>query len=327
MSWFGDIFNDIGRALNTVIPNEVKPIIKAIATPVAVAVTGVTSIPAIIVVSTLANIATGQKPEDAIKNAAISTVTSNAGSNIIGGSVSNVTTSVLGDTAKNVIVGGTTVGDVVTGSITKAATGAATAALTGGDVAKSTIAGAVSGGVAPVISGAMNVALGTGDPKNNVIGPQQPTGFQGGLTGGITPLISNTIGGIATGKTPEDAFKSSIPGAVGGALSGAARYGLGLDATTSDIIGKGGSMLTQYATTQPPSAPSYTPPVQPGLSLQGPQSATVAGPSATLGQSLSIAPTLGYTPTGSVFGSSDTEGKKSNVWNVGSLRNIGAAEA
>jgi len=69
------------------------------------------------------------------------------------------------------------------------------------------------------------------------------------------------------------------------------------------------------------STPTYTPPIQPGLSLQGPL------PSPTLGQSLSIAPSLGYTPSGSVFGSSDSEGKKSNVWNVGSLRNVGAAEA
>jgi len=72
------------------------------------------------------------------------------------------------------------------------------------------------------------------------------------------------------------------------------------------------------------STPSYTPSVQPGLSLQGP--ATPA-PSPTLGQSLSIAPTLGYTPTGTVFGSSDDSGQKSNVWNVGSLRNIGSAES
>ena len=129
--------------------------------------------------------------------------------------------------------------------------------------------------------------------------------------------------------SPEDAFKQSIPEAIGGALSGAARYGLGLDQKTADILGQTGGTAYQFLT-----APSSTGMVTGGYDASGGGGAqpsyrvgSIASPSPTLGQSLSIAPSLGYSPTGSVFGSSDAEGKKSNVWNVGSLRNIGAAEA
>ena len=114
-------------------------------------------------------------------------------------------------------------------------------------------------------------------------------------------------------------------GGISGLASGTAKE-LGVSSRDAGTIGSAASQLASYAlpSVSGGSAPSYTPPVQPGLSLQGP--ATQA-PSPTVGQSLSIAPSLGYSPTGSVFGSSDAEGKKSNVWNVGSLRNIGSAEA
>ena len=246
----------------------------------------------------------------------------------------------LGDVGKttlasdfnSTILGATTVADVATGSIIGAGKAAATAYVQGGDVLKAAEAGAVGGAVSPVVSGVLNQLFNVGAPTDQ-IGPQQPTGTQGAITGAVTPLVSGTAAGVATGQTPEAAFKSSIPAAISGGLSDAARYGLGLDKGTAGAIGQFGSAVGQLASYALPSVsggsatPSYTTPVQPSLNLQGPQSATVAGPSATLGQSLSIAPTLGYTPTGSVFGSSDAEGKKSNVWNVGSLRNIGAAEA
>ena len=274
---------------------------------------------------------------------------------------SAATSTVLGNTAQNLIIGDTKIGDVVTGAISKAASGAVTAAATGGDVIKAAEAGAVSGAAAPLVMGAIDAATGGGRPTYTdqntgqtslAQGPPSTpslTGNQyidsaliggqiagtntyggGGYVGGITPLISNTLGGIATGQTPEAAFKSSLPSAIGGALSGESLFGLGLDVPTSSAIGQLGSQVAQYygiggssgsskssqtqSSTAPSSAPSYV-----GLSVQG--------PSPTLGQSLSIAPTLGYTPSGSVFGSSDADGQKSNVWNVGSLRNIGAAEA
>jgi hypothetical protein len=215
----------------------------------------------------------------------------------------------------------TVIASTIGGAIIGAGEGALNAAISGGDIGKGALGGFVSGGVGTAVTSGVQNILGTGQPIGGTIGPQQPTGFQSAAERGLASLAGGTAGGIATGRTPEAAFRASIPGAVGGALSGAAQYGLGLDSSTSGLLGQGTSTALRYATTPSPSVPSYTPPVQPGLSLQGPL------PSPTLGQSLSIAPSLGYTPSGSVFGSSDSEGKKSNVWNVGSLRNVGAAEA
>ena len=239
------------------------------------------------------------------------------------------------------ILGATTVADVTTGAIVGSGTAAAQAAIQGGDIVKAAEYGAVAGATAPVVSGVLNEALGGGkptytDPTTGTTsvaqGPPAPpsaldsTTLGGALVGGLTPLISGTLGGVAVGQRPEDAFKANLPAAAGGALSGGAMYGLNLDQPTAAAVGNTATQLINYATTQPRSVRSYTTPsgtpsAQPSLNLQGPL------PSPTLGQSLSIAPTLGYTPSGSVFGSSDAEGKKSNVWNVGSLRNIGAAEA
>jgi hypothetical protein len=225
------------------------------------------------------------------------------------------------DIAAASLLPGLTVANLASGAIIGAGSSALAAAAQGGDILKAAESGAVGSAVGQIAGAAIGNALGIGEPVAGSIGPQQPTALQAAAQKGAASLIGGTAGGVATGRTPEAAFKASVPGAVGGALSGAAQYGLGLDASTAGLLGQGTSTALRYATTP---TPSYTPPVQPGLSLQGP--ATQA-PSPTLGQSLSIAPTLGYTPTGSVFGSSDAEGQKSNVWNVGSLRNIGSAEA
>ena len=104
---------------------------------------------------------------------------------------------------------------------------------------------------------------------------------------------------------------------------------LGVSSSDAGTIGSAASQLASYAL---PSVSGGSSSIlyasrATWLEFAGSTSATLADQPATFGQSLSIAPTLGYTPTGSVFGSSDAEGKKSNVWNVGSLRNIGSAEA
>ena len=153
-----------------------------------------------------------------------------------------------------------------------------------------------------------------------------------GATGAASQGAGSFAGALAGGAPLSTALQAGLRGVELGGISGLASgtaKELGVSSRDAGTIGSAASQLASYAlpSVSGGSAPSYTPPVQPSLNLQGPQSATVAGPSATLGQSLSIAPTLGYTPTGSVFGSSDAEGQKSNVWNVGSLRNIGSAEA
>ena len=226
------------------------------------------------------------------------------------------------------ILGATTVADVATGAILGAGMSAAQAAIQGGDVGKAAIAGAVGGGVAPVIGGTLGQALNIGEPLQGTIGPTLPTGTQAATQRGLTNLASGTLAGVAVGQRPEDAFKTAIPSAVGGALSGAAQYGLGIDSGTSKLLGKAGSEITRYATTSPPSYQTYQPTSSLRAASEGPTltgGRSVAGsPSATLGQSLSIAPTLGYSPGGTVFGSGgEGDTPKQRVWNVASLRNIG----
>jgi hypothetical protein len=219
---------------------------------------------------------------------------------------SKATQTALGPTAQNLIIGDTTVGDVVTGAITKSATGAASAATTGGDIVKAAEAGAVSGATAPLVMGAIDAATGGGRPvytdpttgeKSLAQGPPSTPSMTGnkyidsaliggqiagtstygggGYVGAATPLVSNTLGGIATGKTPEAAFKAALPSAIGGALSGEALFGLGLQPSTSSAIGSLGTQTANYFM-QPSaptfSAPTYTPPPQ---TVSGPAPTTV----------------------------------------------------
>jgi hypothetical protein len=278
--------------------------------------------------------------------------------------------SVLGDVGKTklaeatgqTILGATTVADVATGSILGAGKAAATAYVQGGDVIKAAEAGAVGGAVSPVVQSTLNQILDVGAPTDQ-IGPQQPTGTQAAITGGLTPLAAQTISGVATGQRPEDAFKAAIPSAISGGLSGAARYGLGLDKGTAGAIGQFGGALEKYLTQPSPSqqqfygtADTITPAYQysrggsvlaggggggggaapagggagtpssgltAGQVLAGGSLPTITGPSPFLAASLSNAPSLGYTPGETVFGVSEPTGTRSKVWNVASLRNVG----
>ena len=239
--------------------------------------------------------------------------------------------------ASTTILGATTVADIATGAIIGAGTSAATAAIQGGDIGKAALTGAVSGGVGTGVSSAVSKALGASTPlPTGAQGPSAPATVGGsaalgsGVVGSAGQGAGALAGALAGGAPLSTALQSGLRGAELGGISGLAKglaqYDLGTSPKEASAIGSAASQAASYAlpSVSGGSRPSYTPPVQPGLSLQGP--ATQA-PSPTLGQSLSIAPSLGYSPTGSVFGSSDAEGKKSNVWNVGSLRNIGAAEA
>ena len=241
-----------------------------------------------------------------------------------------------------------TLGAIETGAIIKAGEGAVNAAVTGGDIAKSALIGGVEGGVGAGVSSEIGNALG-GGAASPTASPDYPGTALGAPTvptvAGLPELGSSAVkaagqgagsfaGALAGGAPLNTALQQGLRGAeiggISGLVSGLAQYDMGVPKSDAATIGSAAGQLASYAlpsVSGGSATPSYTTPVQPSLNLQGPQSATVAGPSATLGQSLSIAPTLGYTPTGSVFGSSDAEGKKSNVWNVGSLRNIGAAEA
>ena len=248
---------------------------------------------------------------------------------VFGGAISTFVGSTLASAG---ILASGTLGAIETGAIIGAGEGAVNAAVTGGDIAKGALTGGVGGGVGAGVGAQVSSAL--AEPSANVYGPVQPNvggsaALGSGATGAASQGAGSFAGALAGGAPLSTALQAGLRGVELGGISGLASgtaKELGVSSRDAGTIGSAASQLASYAlpSVSGGSAPSYTPPVQPGLSLQGP--ATQA-PSPTLGQSLSIAPTLGYSPTGSVFGSSDAEGKKSNVWNVGSLRNIGAAEA
>ena len=248
---------------------------------------------------------------------------------VFGGAISTFVGSTLASAG---ILASGTLGAIETGAIIGAGEGAVNAAVSGGDIAKGALTGGVGGGVGAGVGAQVSSAL--AEPSANVYGPVQPNvggsaALGSGATGAASQGAGSFAGALAGGAPLSTALQAGLRGVELGGISGLASSTakeLGVSSRDAGTIGSAASQLASYAlpSVSGGSAPSYTPPVQPGLSLQGP--ATQA-PSPTLGQSLSIAPSLGYTPTGSVFGSSDAEGKKSNVWNVGSLRNIGAAEA
>ena len=248
---------------------------------------------------------------------------------VFGGAISSFVGSTLASAG---ILAEGTLGAIETGAIIGAGEGAVNAAVSGGDIAKGALTGGVGGGVGAGVGAQVSSAL--AEPSANVYGPVQPNvggsaALGSGATGAASQGASSLAGALAGGAPLSTALQAGLRGVELGGISGLASgtaKELGVSSRDAGTIGSAASQLASYAlpSVSGGSAPSYTPPVQPGLSLQGP--ATQA-PSPTLGQSLSIAPSLGYSPTGSVFGSSDAEGKKSNVWNVGSLRNIGAAEA
>ena len=248
---------------------------------------------------------------------------------VFGGAISSFVGSTLASAG---ILAEGTLGAIETGAIIGAGEGAVNAAVSGGDIAKGALTGGVGGGVGAGVGAQVSSAL--AEPSANVYGPVQPNvggsaALGSGATGAASQGAGSFAGALAGGAPLSTALQAGLRGVELGGISGLASgtaKELGVSSRDAGTIGSAASQLASYAlpSVSGGSAPSYTPPVQPGLSLQGP--ATQA-PSPTLGQSLSIAPSLGYSPTGSVFGSSDAEGKKSNVWNVGSLRNIGAAEA
>ena len=246
---------------------------------------------------------------------------------VFGGAISSFVGSSLA--AANILAEGT-LGAIETGAIIGAGEGAVNAAVSGGDIAKGALTGGVGGGVGAGVGAQVSSAL--AEPSANVYGPVQPNvggsaALGSGATGAAAQGAGSFAGALAGGAPLSTALQAGLRGVELGGISGLASgfaKEAGIPASESKTIGTAASQLASYAlpsVSGGSSTPTYTPPIQPGLSLQGPL------PSPTLGQSLSIAPSLGYTPSGSVFGSSDSEGKKSNVWNVGSLRNVGAAEA
>ena len=253
------------------------------------------------------------------------------GEMIFGDAIASAVTGTLASAGITLASG--TLGAIETGAIIGAGEGAVNAAVSGGDIAKGAFMGGVGGGVGAGVGSEVSSAL--SGPSGSTIGPMQPniggirelgSAAVQGASSGAGSLAASLAGGSSLSSALQSGLRSGALGAIGGLASGVAKYDLGTSPSDASTIGAATKQLAGYAlpsATTSGGTTQYMAP-QTSLNLQGP---TTAAPSATLGQSLSIAPSLGYTPGGTVFGSSDTDSKKSNVWNVGSLRNVGAAEA
>jgi hypothetical protein len=272
------------------------------------------------------------------------------GEMIFGDAIATAVTGTLASAGITLASG--TLGAIETGAIIGAGEGAVNAAVTGGDIAKGALTGGVGGGVGAGVSSEVTKALGSTDyggysgiptTTTNTVNPLMPATVAGSPELGSAAVraagqgAGSFAGALAGGVPLSSALQAGLRGAeiggISGLASGLARYDFGTSPGDAATIGSLAGQVAGYALptgSSSVSAPSYTSSTgtsSPQSNLPQQSLLLTAAPSATLGQSLSIAPSLGYTPGGSVFGSSDTEGKKSNVWNVGSLRNVGAAEA
>lgn len=214
---------------------------------------------------------------------------------------------------------------VVGGAIIGTGTGALSAAIQGGDILKGALGGAVSGGVGAGVTGGLTSALGGGPLPQGMYGPPSPAMLGGSAAlgeataKGLGSFAGGLSGSLAAGVPFDQALRSGLISGTGSALSSGLQYGLGLDRTTSSAIGNLGKTALGVATAPKLEYPQFKAPESPIRDRR---------PSASLGQSLSIAPSLGYSPGMTVFGSGGEGDKpKRNVWNVSSLRNVGESEA
>lgn len=306
MSWLGDIFTDVGRGIGQGY-HQAESFVGSAAPYIEVA--------ALMLASTVA------APFVA---------------SVIGPAV----TSILGaETAGTVIAGTATVGNVATGAITRAGISAAEAALTGRDAARAAEFAALGSAAGDIASGAVAGQLGAKLPTGGefretaALGPKLggSAALGTGLAQGARALASTTATQFAGGRPLDAALRQGLySGATTGISSALAQeFGVGGksvgDAAARQAIQYGTDKAVSGLTGYSPIASSYQP--QSSSITQPKNQVASARPSPTLGQSLSIAPSLGYTPGETVFGSSDTKGDKSKVWNVGSLRNVGSGEA
>jgi hypothetical protein len=246
----------------------------------------------------------------------------------VGITAASVGTALLGaEVAGTAILGATTVGSVVGGTVLGAGIGAASAAIQGGDIAQGALIGGITGGVGTAVSGAVGGALGADAPL--------PEGMQGPIRGatladsaalgagavkGISGAVTGALGSALGGGDP---LRGALLGGATGGISGAAGQALGLGPMGTSALG--GALGFGLSAAFPTSKETQ----RAGVSAQTPYQPTVsapkaAGSSAALGNALSIAPGMGYTPSSTVFGSGESDKPKSNVWNVESLK--GGAE-
>ena len=237
--------------------------------------------------------------------------TGGAAAGIIGTTVLE-TVGVSTAAAEASIIGSATVANVTGGAVLGAGTGALNAAINNQNIAKGALTGGVTGGVGQLAGGLAGSLLSA--PSGDIVGPNQPnvlgsTVAGAGVIGGAKGLAGGTAGALAGGAPLTQALKSGAISGASGALTAGLSQGLGLDKTTSSILGSGisyglgkafqptggssvQSRAPQYAQTSQPSeqylAPSQTTTL--GTSLtQAPSGQAVGTPSA-LGSALFAAP-------------------------------------
>jgi hypothetical protein len=221
---------------------------------------------------------------------------------------------------------GATAASITTGALIGAGTGALSAAAQGGKPLKGALMGAVSGGVGAGVSDFVSGALAA--PSADLIGPMQPniggsTALGAGLARGAGGFAGGLAGGLAGGQGFQNALKGGLIGGLSSGLAGGIGEATGLGPTGTSLLSSGLSYGLSQAL-----APSGSRGLVSGLQSTAPTVTRSAGgvgsggTGATLGSGLASAPSS-YAPGGSVFGSSDSDKPPSNVWNVGSLRNIG----
>ena len=216
------------------------------------------------------------------------------------------------------------VASVGTGAIIGAGSGALSSAIQGGDIAQGALIGGITGGVGAGVSNVIGGALSS--PGVGEYGPQLATGspaLDAGILKGVTGAVT---GGLGAGLSGGDPLRGALLGGVTGGISGAAGQALGLGSTGTSALG--GALGFGLSAAFPSEQQAQTK----GASAQTPYQPRVSGKSATqalgtgapMGSALSIAPGMGYSPSSTVFGASESDKPKSDVWNVESLK--GGAE-
>jgi hypothetical protein len=228
----------------------------------------------------------------------------------------------LGLEATAIIIGETTLGAVIGGTVIGSGLGALKAAATGGDILQGALISGITSGVGSIASGAIGSALVPEGMQGPGLLPEiggstiAGVGLQKGLTGALT-------GALGSGLTGGDPLRGALLGGLSGGISGAAGQAFGLGSGGTSALGSALGTGLNYAFPADQKAQTR------GVSAQTPfqptaTAKTTPGSSAALGNALSIAPGMGYTPSSTVFGSGESDKPKSNVWNVESLK--GGAE-
>lgn len=214
------------------------------------------------------------------------------------------------------------------GALVGAGTGALSAAAQGGDIGRGALIGGVSGGVGAAATPMLSSALGLDSNVTGLTGA-----LQRGAVSGVSSGLGGVAGGLVGGKGLGEAARGALPGALAGGLATGLVSGFGYGGGAipkGDTLGQVAQAGLSSAGTQLLTS-----------ALNEPKTPTTAAPSATYRVGTGRAPTqagagaglfsaggFGYSPGGTVFGSSDKEGKPAkNVWGEGesrSLRDIGS---